>query len=44
MAQARHVGLLIVSGWSIQLIKSSGGGVRTYALMEEGRETLGETV
>jgi hypothetical protein len=55
MAQASHDGMLTVSGQpvspSIHLIKSAenvkngaGGGVRTHALMEEGRETLGETV
>jgi hypothetical protein len=37
MAQARHIGLLTVPG-------GAGGGVRTHALMEEGRETLGEAV
>jgi hypothetical protein len=53
MAQARHAGLLTVSDQLvsplIHLIKSTlkngaGGGVRTHALMEEGRKTLGETV
>jgi hypothetical protein len=38
MAQARHAGLLKM------LKNGAGGGVRTHTLIEEGRETLGETV